>query len=1010
MPRARRTSNPVSGRREGWRVFAYAPPRRVTGFSLVEMLVALTVLAIVVSALTSVLIHAMFARLSSTNRFESLQTARAALDMISRDLRSAGYGVDAGSGSGAQPAIAYVDSMQILMCENQQPYPDASGTGLPQAYDPAGSPRPRPLVGSAWTPPVKYGTGAEIIRYTLDLNDDGFVDAGDIASAEGADARRTRQPDDYTLVRQVYGDRSGGVAGNNGGAPERIALVLKPGGTVAPLFNVYLGSSATPWNWSSGPVPAAQLAQITRVEVNVTASSPNADSRGIYSLTPLVNQALLQRNAPNFGAATYTVDGWVYQDDNGNRARDYGEAGLAGASVRLGNGRVVYTNASGYYAFRVPTGNYLLKHSPPTGFGSYSNPDSFNLSVAGAMTRSFADTMRTGGWVTVSVFDDADGNGAWGAGESGLGAVNLSLVPAGMGASTNASGIGSLFATTGSWNVSATPPANYSLTTTNPVPITMTSGGAATASFGMRQATSGTVAGRVYWDRNTDGTYNGTDTGIASVTVSVKDAAGVVTIATGTSDANGSYSIAAPATSGGATYTVTCPAVAGYFATTAMAYTGVTVSSGQAVSGKDFGFQHWALSSLTTGAVTCMALADVWENDGSGAVPNTRRDVDLLLGYNDGSGGHAGLWANGYPNAAPFAGAAGEDLLWWDSTAPTAILADSATNLGSPSAPYPLMGFPTSAASGENDYNWAYDKRPASATWPSLYTSKSTRKTADGGTVSALLVYDMTGSTANDVLVGTRYTTANRGGFEVWRGSASNGVLSWSQFERYPNAGSVPGQTMGEVNAMALGDIDRDGRRDLVVATQLSATSGAVMIFKYNGSAGGDLFTLKQTISFASEAPKTIAVGDIDGDGRNDIVVGTQTSSTTGNVYFERNTYGTTAWSFSLFQTFAAPGAVTAMAIGDVGGSSAPDIVVGYGSSTVSTLGGARVYNNVAGALDPNGIDPTNGALTRWVTALCLGNLNYGTSPSTPPAPYLTDIAIGWKQSTTAGGVTVLVR
>jgi hypothetical protein len=974
------------------------------------MLVTLTVLALVIGALSTVLIHATLARLSSTNRFESLQTARAALDMIARDLRSAGYGVDAGNGAGAHPAIAYVDSMQIIMCEDQLPYPDASGTGSPQAYNPSGSPKPQPLIASSWTPPVKYGTGAELVRYTLDLNDDGKVDASDIASAQGTDARRTKQPADYTLVREVYGDYSGNVAGNNGGSPERVALVMKPGGTVLPMFNVYLGSSTTPWNWSNGAVPAAQLSQITRVEVNVTASSPSPDSRGLYTMTPLVNQVLLQRNAPNFGTATYTVDGWVYEDDNANRSRDNGEPGLAGASVRLGNGRVVYTNSSGYYAFRVPAGTYLLKHSPPAGFGSFSNPDSFNLSVAAASTRSFADTLRTGGWVTVNVFEDTDGNGTWGNAESGLGAVNLSLTPAGTGAATNASGVGAIFAATGSWNVSATPPANYSFTTTNPQPVTMTAGGTATVAFGMQKVQNGTIKGRVYYDKNANGTYDGTDAGIANVTVSVKDALGLVTLGTGTSDASGNYSITAPATALGVTYQVACAPVAGYFATSALALLGVTLGSGATVSGKDFGFGTWTLSTITTGAVTCMATGDVWEDDANGS-PSTIKDVDLVVGYNGPSGGDVGIWTNNYPKATPFSGSAAVDAEWWTSAVPLAVVVDSVTSPAKPTAPYPVIGSaPYTYAEGT--YNWGYDIRSTWMPWPWSYWNANIEITSDKGTVQSMLACDMDGGTATDLILGSK-TSAGAGSMQVWHGKSSNGTLSWTADEVYPAHGTVPGNKMGEVNDMVLGDIDRDGKRDLIVATQTSSTSGAVMIFQFNGGSGfvsGDLFTLKQTITFPTEAPQEVAVGDIDNDGWNDIVVGTQASTTTGNVFVEQNTYAKTAWSFTQAQSFKAPGVVTALAIGDVGGSSLPDVVVGYGSSTVSNLGGARIFYDVAGTLDTNGIDPTSGSLTRWVTAICLANFNYGTSPSAPAAPYLTDIAIGWKQSTTAGGVTIVVR
>jgi hypothetical protein len=381
------------------------------------------------------------------------------------------------------------------------------------------------------------------------------------------------------------------------------------------------------------------------------------------------------------------------------------------------------------------------------------------------------------------------------------------------------------------------------------------------------------------------------------------------------------------------------------------------------------------------------------------------------VGYNGFSGGDVGIWTNNYPKATPFSGSAAVDAEWWTSAVPLAVVVDSVTNPSKPSAPYPVIGSAPYNYS-EGTYNWGYDIRSSWMSWPWSYWNANIDITSDKGTVQSMLVYDMDGGTATDLILGTK-KSSGAGGFQVWHGKSNGRTLSWTADEDYPAHGMVPGSKMGEVNDMVLGDIDRDGKRDLVVATQTSSTSGAVMIFQFNGGSGfisGDLFTLKQTITFSTEAPQEVAVGDIDNDGWNDIVVGTQTSTTTGTIFVEQNTYAKTAWSFAQEQSFKAPGAVTAVAVGDVGGSSLPDVVVGYCSSTVSNLGGARIFYDVAGQLDTNGIDPTSGSLTRWVTAVCLANFNYGTSPSTPAAPYLTDIAIGWKQSTTAGGVTIVVR
>src|SRR5438477_624718 len=77
----------------------------------------------------------------------------------------------------------------------------------------------------------------------------------------GTEAARTRNPDDFVLMRQVLGDSVGNLAGSNGpDKNEAVALVRKPGGTVAPFYTVYLKGQTTPWNWASGPIPEAQLA------------------------------------------------------------------------------------------------------------------------------------------------------------------------------------------------------------------------------------------------------------------------------------------------------------------------------------------------------------------------------------------------------------------------------------------------------------------------------------------------------------------------------------------------------------------------------------------------------------------------------------------------------------------------------------------------------------------------------------------------------------------------------
>jgi hypothetical protein len=95
------------------------------------------------------------------------------------------------------------------------------------------------------------------------VTNDGAVNAADMADPNGIDAQRTANPNDYTLVRQVYGDSVGNVAGNNGGVLQRVALVQKPGGSVPPMFQVYLEGQSTPWT-DQRPASRQQTVQISR--------------------------------------------------------------------------------------------------------------------------------------------------------------------------------------------------------------------------------------------------------------------------------------------------------------------------------------------------------------------------------------------------------------------------------------------------------------------------------------------------------------------------------------------------------------------------------------------------------------------------------------------------------------------------------------------------------------------------------------------------------------------------
>ena len=145
----------------------------------------------------------------------------------------------------------------------------------------------------------------------------------------------------------------------------------------------------------------------------------------------------------------------------------------------------------------------------------------------------------------------------------------------------------------------------------------------------------------------------------------------------------------------------------------------------------------------------------------------------------------------------------------------------------------------------------------------------------------------------------------------------------------------------------------------------------------------------------------------MDGDGRQDVIVGTQNSTSSGSLIYLRDAG---SWAFSTVKTVAAPGLVLALATADMGGgASINDLIMGWRSSTSTYAGGVSIYYLDVLGLPDNGVDPSGGSLLNMVPAIATANFNYGTYQ--PPAPpYFTDLAVGVKSSATAGSLVIFIR
>ena len=150
--------------------------------------------------------------------------------------------------------------------------------------------------------------------------------------------------------------------------------------------------------------------------------------------------------------------------------------------------------------------------------------------------------------------------------------------------------------------------------------------------------------------------------------------------------------------------------------------------------------------------------------------------------------------------------------------------------------------------------------------------------------------------------------------------SSTLGVLLGTGTGTFPAMATTypSGTTNGDVNTVAVGDVNADGKPDLVALNGTDSTVGVLL-----GTGTGTFGTAATYSVGSSTYPSGLALADLNGDGRADMLVANNLTSAIG-VLLSRSTGGLGA--ATQLPTSDRP---QSLATGDMNGDGKPDLVVG---------------------------------------------------------------------------------